>query len=211
MGCFQSTNSDDVKKSKPDMKVKRNPLVTDNVYKCKVVLLGDKSVGKSSLVKRFCQNEFLDKYDVTMGVAYSQKVLSHHSDNMIRMHIWDTAGEEKFRAMTSFYYKDADAVILVYDVSDENTFRNLNYWIGELNNRVDRKDVCIIIVGNKVELPPEKIKSDFVIADDFAKRNGMKFFRTSAKTGEGVSEAFQYLVEKFVDFAENKVSKKERY
>ena len=120
----------------------------EKLYEIKIVLLGDPAVGKSSLVQRFCSDKFEEKYKTTIGGAYLQKEVKLKNGHILKLHIWDTSGQEKFRAMADLYYKDAVAAILVYDVSNPETLDSLEYWIKELNEKVG-ENIIISIAGNK--------------------------------------------------------------
>ena len=124
MGCVggkdkNKNNDPRIRISKTDEEKQKEKL-----YEIKIVLLGDPAVGKSSLVQRFCADKFEDKYKITIGGAYLQKEVKLKNGNILKLHIWDTGGQEKFRSMASLYYKDAVAAILVYDVSKEERIRN---------------------------------------------------------------------------------------
>ena len=108
----------------------------------------------------------------------------------VKLHIWDTSGQDRFRAMTSLYYRDAQAAILVYDVGNNGSFENIKFWLNELTDKVDKDTMKIYLAGNKCDLPQEKRVISEEKAKNFANENNLKFFETSAKTGEGVSALF---------------------
>lgn len=121
----------------------------------KVVLVGDKAVGKSSIVLRYTKNHFSEGHTPTIGAAFVSKDLNIHNtkDNTntkLRLHLWDTAGEEHYRAMTRFFYREADIGVVVYDITDKTTFNNIDSWITEFKEQCP--DAHIVIAGNKSDM-----------------------------------------------------------
>ena len=162
-----------------------------------MVLLGEQSVGKSSLVHRFCHNKFEDKHIITIGGAYLQQEATLKNGDKLKLHIWDTGGQEKFRSIASLYYKDAVAAILVYDVSNPESLESFDYWIKELNEKVNDENFLITIAGNKCDLPLDMKKVSYNQGKNFAlERNVSVFLETSAKTGMGIQELFSILAQK---------------
>lgn len=203
MGCSGGKN-----KKKKEQSVRMSKSVEEKqkerLYEIKIVLLGDTAVGKSSLVQRFCADKFEDKYKITIGGAYLQQEAKLKNGDVLKLHIWDTGGQEKFRSLASLYYKDALAAILVYDVSNPQSLQSLNYWIQELKENVDNNKFIISIAGNKCDLPPEVRKISYQQGKDFAKENDIDIFiETSSKSGVGIKELFSYLAQKVYDMQKN--------
>ena len=177
------------------LKVERAQTAKDvKVLEAKVVLLGDTGVGKSSIAMRFSQDKFPSAHEVTIGGAYFQHQVALANGNTVKLHIWDTGGADRFRAMTHIYYKDAVASILVYDITNSKTLNAVKFWVDELNSHNDPKKMVLALAANKADLAAENADT-IMLGKRYAEENGMIFRETSAKTGIGVSELFRQLVE----------------
>jgi len=162
---------------------------------CKVVILGDASVGKTSITMRYAKNEFKDAYNNTIGAQFQQPKISLKNGNILKVNLWDTAGEEKFRSMLSMYYKEAKGVIIAYDIGSRESFDNAEKWLVTLGEHIKKEDAVLYLVGNKKDLSPAEKKVDTETAKTFAETHGMHFGEVSAKTGDGVNDVFKNLAE----------------
>ncbi|KAG9090226.1 Ras- protein Rab-18 [Ceratobasidium sp. 392] len=173
----------------------------DAPLNAKILLIGNSSVGKSSILLRFSDETWLseDESSATIGVDFRVTKMDVRGKK-VKLSIWDTAGQERFRTITSSYYRGAQGIILVYDVSNRESFEALPRWFSELETYVS-PSVVKIVVGNKVD----KEFSRQVSTEEgraFAERMGTLFVEASAKTKVGVQDTFRELVEKIVDTPE---------
>ena len=166
-------------------------------YIFKVLLLGNSDVGKSSLLLRFVDSLWNDAFVPTIGVDFKVKTLEINNKK-VKMQIWDTAGQERFRTVVSTYFRGAHGILLLYDVTNKDSFKNLENWLIEIEKNSSDK-VLKILVGNKCDLSDDReIQTEEGQA--FAVRNGMEFMETSAKMNTNVSEAFETLGKLMIDF-----------
>ncbi|PVU95815.1 hypothetical protein BB561_001580 [Smittium simulii] len=165
----------------------------------KLLMVGDSGVGKSSILLRFTDDEFLPSENAapTIGVDFKIKFIEL-DEKKYKLTIWDTAGQERFRTLTSSYYRGAQGVILVYDVSDKNSFESLGRWLEELDTYCTRRDVVKIIIGNKIDKGAERVIKNKEGAS-FARQNNALFLECSAKTQVGVVQAVEELVYKIIE------------
>ena len=163
----------------------------------KVLLRGNSDVGKSSLLLRFVDSVWNEGFVPTIGVDFKVKTLEINNKK-IKMQIWDTAGQERFRTVVSTYFKGAHGILLIYDVTNKDSFKNLENWLIEIEKNSSDK-VLKILLGNKCDLSDDReIQSEEGKA--FAVRNGMEFMETSAKMNTNVSEAFETLAKIMIEF-----------
>ncbi|KAH0786138.1 ras-related protein Rab6 isoform X2 [Histomonas meleagridis] len=152
----------------------------------KVVFLGDANVGKTSIINRALKGMFTDEIQETIG-AYCQQKTIDIDGNDVTLDIWDTAGQEKFRSLAPMYYRGAAAVILVYSITDLNSFQELNTWINDLKQNGSPQ--ILFIVGNKADLEDQRVIST-EDGESFAKNVSATFFEVSAKVGTSIEELF---------------------
>lgn len=163
----------------------------------KLLLVGDSGVGKTSLLLRFTQGSFNESVRNTVGVDLRVKMVNYRGKKL-KLTIWDTAGQERFRTLTSAYYRGAHGVILVYSINDRESFTNLSHWLKEIDIYSTNEDAVKLLIGNKSDCESERVVSKDE-ARAFARERGMLFIEASAKTQEGVSQAFDECIQKILD------------
>jgi len=163
----------------------------------KIVLLGEGCVGKTSLVVRYVNNQFNEAHITTIQASFLTKRLQL-SGSTVNLAIWDTAGQERFHALGPLYYRDANAALLVYDVTDQDSFQKVKNWVKELR-KVLGKDIVLFIAGNKDDLPGKAIPLDD--AEAYALSVGATHCRTSAKNNVGVEPMFLELAKRMMESA----------
>jgi len=163
----------------------------------KILLLGDSTVGKTCFLLRYMDDSFLDLHMATIGLDYRLKTMILEDQKIVKVQLWDTAGQDKFRAITRNYYKGASGIILLFDVTNIKSFENIKKWINEIKEEISEK-VSIILIGNKIDNSNER-KISKEQGEKLASEIGVKFFETSAKTGEGINECVFYLVKKIFE------------
>ena len=167
----------------------------------KVLLLGNSDVGKSSLILRYVDQVWSDTFVPTIGVDFKVKTLEI-DNKQIKMQIWDTAGQERFRNVISSYFRGSHGIFLIYDITNRDSFKNLENWLIEIEKNASQ-NVLKILIGNKSDLVDDReIKTEEGQA--FANRNGMKFIETSAKMNTNVNEAFETLAKLMMEFSSEK-------
>eukprot|EP00475_Leptophrys_vorax_P020442 TRINITY_DN2796_c0_g1_i1.p1 TRINITY_DN2796_c0_g1~~TRINITY_DN2796_c0_g1_i1.p1 ORF type:complete len:217 (-),score=40.64 TRINITY_DN2796_c0_g1_i1:142-792(-) len=163
---------------------------------CKFLMLGEASVGKTSLVVRYTDDDFDSKVALTVGVDFKVKNIQRDNGERIRVQIWDTAGVERFRSITKSYFKGANGVILVYDVTSRNTFDMVTNWTRNVEQYCSA-DIHVVLVGNKSDLEQRTVS--YEEGKELADKLGLGFYEASAKTGEHVDELFNDLIEKSIE------------
>ena len=168
-------------------------MTEDIVYK--VLLLGDSTVGKTCFLLRYCDKTFQDAHLSTIGLDYRVKTMTLKNKKNIKLQIWDTAGQDRFRAITKNYYKGANGIILIYDVTNLQTYENVKNWITQIREETN-PNVVIYLAGNKIDIPEEERVVKTEEGKEIANEYKLQFKETSAKDGINVNEVFQELVEK---------------
>jgi len=164
----------------------------------KLLMIGDAGVGKSSMLLRFTDDSFDEHIQSTIGVDFKVKHLDV-SSKRIKLTIWDTAGQERFRTLTSSYYRGAQGVVMVYDVTRRDSFENLEQWLKEvkLYSPNNGEGVVKLLVGNKIDLGNKVVPREE--AEAWARSQGMLFLEASAKTRTGIKQCFMEVVQKIVE------------
>ena len=186
--------------------------MSDEPYK--VVLIGESGVGKTCIIAQFINKNFDPDGVLSSSAQFLRKVMTFADDKTLTFDIWDTAGQEKYRSMAKVFYKDAKAVILVYDITNPKSFEEIkNYWYKQVEES-GRKDVIYAVAANKSDLYEEqKVKDEE--GEEFAKSINAIFMSTSAKNDSGIQALFDNIGQKIIDpnfnFAANEEKKKEEY
>jgi len=175
-----------------------NPSSDEGEIKFKIGLVGESGVGKSCLLVKWVDDDFFDANDnYTIGVDFKWKSLTVNNQK-VKLQIYDTAGQERFRTVTASFYRGAHGIILVYDITNAESYTGkVDEWLREITNYTDA-ETPIILVGNKVDLE-EKRAVDVSIVKKWATDNKMRYIETSAKTGKGVVEVFTTLTERMLE------------
>ena len=162
----------------------------------KVLLFGNTGVGKTSIFKRYYENKFDGNYNSSIGIDFQTKVIKHKNKSY-SIQLFDTAGQERFRSITSSYFRMAEYYMLVFDLTNKNSLNAVPDWIESLKEFIDKPKY--IILGNKSDLERNKIPddeiNDVLEGQDHFKINDENFIKVSAKTGENIKEAFKYLLD----------------
>ena len=155
-----------------------------------ILFLGDSLVGKSNMIYRFTENKYSGELLTSIGFDIKTKIIKIMNKNIL-VKIYDTAGQERFNAITTSLFQKIQGIILVYDISNEESFKNINYWISKINDNLF--NIQCILAGNKCDLEKERIisKKD---GENLAKQNNFKFFETSSKTGHNINEIIYEIV-----------------
>ena len=160
--------------------------------KIKIMVIGESKIGKTSLISRYCNNEFCGgAYLSTIGIDYQIKDLNIRKKK-IRVQIWDTAGQERYRNIAKNYFQSSDGFIIVYDISSTESFEKLDYWIEQIKTNA-KECIKMILFGNKCDIIEER-KVPKEDGEEYAKNNNIKFFEVSAKEGTNVTNAFETFV-----------------
>eukprot|EP01097_Dermamoeba_algensis_P002825 TRINITY_DN2119_c0_g1_i2.p1 TRINITY_DN2119_c0_g1~~TRINITY_DN2119_c0_g1_i2.p1 ORF type:complete len:197 (-),score=25.37 TRINITY_DN2119_c0_g1_i2:305-895(-) len=191
MGCGGSKGG-----SKKDKSLTANKTEDEHFYK--LLLIGDSGVGKSCLLVRFSDGVFTESFISTIGVDYKMKTMEIDGVQ-VKLQIWDTAGQERFRTITQNYYRNAHGIIVVYDITDEGSFENVNKWVREIDiSAPPETNIPKLLVGNKADLE-QKRQVPTEKGQELANQLGVPFVETSAKEATNVEEVFNKLAKVVFD------------
>ena len=171
----------------------------------KLLLLGDSSVGKTSIIIKYISNKFMDTNIATLGVDYMDKTVDYNNLKVF-LQIWDTSGEEKFRSITRNFYRNADGLLVVFDLTCKESFNHVKNWINEAKEH--KNDIKTILVGNKLDLEDER-EVDKETALKFAEKNNLKYLETSAKNGKNINNSFKEMIALILNDKTEQKKKKE--
>jgi len=176
--------------------------------KCQLLIIGDMTVGKTSLLSRYSKGVFNTSYLATVGLDNFTK--DEVIDNKtVRIKIWDTAGQEKFQSLTKGFFRNAQGIMVVYDVTNVETYENLKYWTQSIKTHMgsDIDKISVIVIGNKIDSNEREVNKQE--AEIYCSELGYPYFETSAKTGENVNKTIKYLVKEVLrknDLTSSKIS-----
>ena len=168
-------------------------------HKCQLLIIGDSTVGKTSILSRFANGTFNANYLATVGLDNFTKDETIDDKN-VHIKIWDTAGQERFKALTKGFFRNAEGIMIVYDVTNQETFDSLKNWIQSIKDNMGNdfmERVPIVIIGNKIDSDEREVKTED--AESFCKQQNYPYFETSAKTGENIGSTVRFLVKKVIE------------
>lgn len=174
-------------------------------YILKILTIGESGVGKTCILLRYTDNRFIKNHLTTigkyfkififLGIDYKSKNITINSKS-IKLKIWDTAGQERFRNITQQYYKNADGILLVFDVSDRSSFEKVRDWIKQIQAYTQKDQIGVVLVGNKCDVENREVKSDE--GEALASEYNLKYFETSALNNSNIEETFQHLAQEII-------------
>ena len=162
-------------------------MAEDDIPHYKLIFLGDQSVGKSSILNRFYQDKFDPDYQATIGLDFHSKN-TEINGTTVRLLLYDTAGQEKFKSLIPMYIRDANIILVVYDITIKDSFIHTEHWVNETKD-LKRDDAIFVLVGNKIDLEDQRAITTKE-AEDFANQKGFIFQEVSAKSGDGIEDLF---------------------
>ena len=166
----------------------------------KVIILGDSKVGKTAFILRFCEDKFLEESLSTVGLDMKTKFVTRQNKK-IQLQIWDTAGQERFRSITKNIYKGAHGILLMYDVTNKETFKHIKEWINNIrdniNNQIDKIALCVL--GNKIDQPKEMKQVTEEDKQKFKDESNLDIMEVSAKSNININESIIELVDKMIE------------
>ena len=156
----------------------------------KILTIGESGVGKTCILRRFVENKFLKNHLATIGIDFKTKTLTINNQE-IKLKIWDTAGQERFRNITTQYYKGADGIVLVYDVTDEASYDKIRDWMEQILSNTQQEEIGLVLMGNKCDMEPRNVTEE--MGKKMAEELKIDYYETSALNGQGIKEAFEGL------------------
>ena len=164
----------------------------------KIITLGNSAVGKSSFILKYIDNSFTLYYTATLGIDFKQKKIKLKDGRDVRLRIFDTAGQERYKSVSASFIKKADGVILIYDIGDLESFEAVDNWIKSIRE-IGKDNLPIILVGNKCDLPDDKRMISLKEGQDKADEFNIPFYETSCKEGINIKEVFEKLVDDIME------------
>ena len=168
-----------------------------SVTRHKIIFVGDAGVGKTTIISRVMDNPFNEVYEPSIGVDFMSKIIKYRGQN-IKLQIWDTAGQEKYKGLIPSYVRNSSIVFLIYDISVKTSFDNIPKWISFIRSI---ENTTLVLCGNKIDLEKREVTKEE--GEALAQKEGIAFYEMSAKSGEGIKNMFYSAVSDLTVFAEN--------
>ena len=182
----ENNSDDEANKSGSDIEI------DIKTFPLKITMIGNASVGKTSIIKRYLENKFeLNSTEATINALFHSKKIKVDPFTEADLQIWDTAGQERYRSMTKNYLLNANGIFIVFDLCDEKSFNDLDSWLEDIKDTIDENNVIKILVGNKSDLSDIKITNEN--ASKYAKEHDMKYLSVSAKDGVNIESLFEIM------------------
>lgn len=162
----------------------------------KILTLGESGVGKTCILRRFVEGQFNKNYLATIGIDFKTKNITI-GETVIRLKIWDTAGQDRFRNITRQYYKEADGILLVFDLSDNHSYENINYWIDQITQNTEADQIGLVLVGNKADIDSREITTE--MGNELAMKYSLNYYETSALNGSNITECIECLTKEIIN------------
>jgi len=173
-------------------------MLENEILNIKLLTLGESYVGKTTLILNYMNPNIkttnLERLYPTIGVDYQKKSVTIDNRN-INVEIWDTAGQEKFKKITSQYYNGADGIILIFDITNKESFEKISFWIQDLSNKIDLDNTCLILIGNKTDLKDQR-KVSVEEAQKYAAQYNIEYYEVSALKNVGIIEMMEFFIKK---------------
>ena len=175
-------------------------LNTEYEFTIKLLIVGDSTVGKTNFIKKYVENKFNESYFASTGIDLITTSIKIEGKSF-KIQIWDTAGQEKYRAMTKNLFLKTQGIVIIFDISNETSFINLKSWMNDIKEECSA-DIPMILVGNKLDLEDKRV-IDKERAMEFAKNKKLEYIETSSKTGENINKALSLIIEKIYQRADS--------
>ena len=172
-----------------------------SVTRHKIIFVGDAGVGKTTIISRIMGNPYNEIYEPSIGVDFMSKTIKYHGQN-IKLQMWDTAGQEKYKGLIPSYVRNSSVVFVVYDISVKASFDNIPKWINFIKTI---ENTTLVLCANKIDLENREVKKED--GEELAKKENISFFEVSAKTDENIKNMFYNVVADLPTFAENSTNK----
>ena len=166
---------------------------SDFEFLIKIVVIGDSGVGKTNFIFQFTEGRFSSAHVTTVGIDYKSKIIKLPNKKVVKLQIWDTAGQERYMAINKNLFQKVQGIILMYDLTNRDSFEHLQNWLNLINKNVSNK--VVILVANKLDLAQEKRIVTEEEGEDIGKKNDMLFFEGSGASGENVEEIFRSIAD----------------